>query len=172
MRAAERTLRAAAIQIGVRKVDFLPKVTLTGSGGVASLSPGNLIGADSTFFDLGPAVDVPLFQAGTRGSAVRQAEAQWREAAALYHRVMLAAVGEVEDALLDIKSLKRELKFQQEAVKAATETAKLARLRHERGLVSYFEVVDAEHLSLERTAIHVPAIGERVLLEPTQRAEP
>ena len=144
LRAAEKQLRASALQVGVRNVDFLPRISLTGSGGVASLNTSSLFQSDSTLFDLGPEIDIPLFQAGTRGSAVLQAEAAWREAVARYRSALLVAVREVDDALLDLQSLARELKIQKRAVSAATDTSEIARLRHERGLASYFEVVEAE----------------------------
>ena len=160
LRAAERNLRAAAVQVGVRRVDFLPKVTLTGSGGVASLSPGNLIGADSTLFDLGPQADIPLFAGGGQGAAIRQAEAQWREAAAQYHGALLNAVREVDDALWELESLARERRAQREAVRSAATAAELSDLRYRQGLVSYLEFVDAERSRLQALRAENALSGE------------
>lgn len=161
LRAADRTLRAAAVQVGVRKSDFLPTITLTGSAGVASLKASNLFSADSGLFDIGPQIDVPIFQAGARKSAVAQARAQWREAAANYRGTLLTAVREVDDALLDLKSLKRESTARQAAVTAATQAATAARKRHDSGLASYFEFIDAERERLQALLIENTLRGEQ-----------
>lgn len=161
LRAAESAWRAAATQVGVRATDFLPRITLTGSGGVASLKTSNLFASDSVFFDVGPEVSVPLFQAGTRRAAMREAKAAFQEQTARYRSALLTAVQEVEDALLDAQSLAREWQIQREAVKAAEGAASLARLRHERGLSSYFEVVEAEQDRLQAERAENALHGER-----------
>lgn len=149
LRAADRQLRAAAMQVGVRRADFLPRFTLMGTGGFASLRTENLLASDSIFFELGPQVDIPIFQGGFRKSVVAQARAQWRESAASFQSTFLRAVREVDDALLDVKSLSRELELQQEAEQAAARVASEARDRHEIGLASYFEFVNAEQVRLQ-----------------------
>ncbi len=149
LRAADRSLRAAAVQVGIRKADFLPRITLNGSGGVASLRTSNLFDGGSGFFDIGPQIDVPVFQSGRRKSSVAEAKAQWREAAANYRGILLTAVREVDDALLDLKSLSREAVARAEATVAADKAAEAAKARHESGLADYFEVIDAERDRLQ-----------------------
>ena len=155
VRAASQQLNSAALEIGIRKVDYLPKFSLTGTGGIGSLKTSNLFKPDSSFFDIGPEFTVPLFGAGARKSAVAEAEAAWKEALANYRSTFLTAVREVDDALLETQSLTREHAIQEEAVAAAKDTSEIARLRHDRGLSSYFEVVDAERerLTAMRTEI-------------------
>tara|TARA_R110002096_G_scaffold238581_13_gene430203 strand:+ start:573 stop:1985 length:1413 start_codon:yes stop_codon:yes gene_type:complete len=150
LRVAERNLRAAAKQVGIRKVDFLPRISLMGDGGVASLRTDNLFASpESVYRSLGPQVDLPLFQGGVRTSAVAQAEAAWREAVENYQSALLTAVREVDDSLLDLQILQQQIDAQARAVDAANETAQLSKERFDRGLVSYFEVVDAERARLE-----------------------
>ncbi len=147
--AADRQLRAAAAQVGIRRADFLPKITLIGNGGFASLNANNLFEADSLFFDLGPQVDIPIFGGGVRKAAVAQARAQWREAAANYQATFLTAVREVDDALLDIKSYTRELEIQRVGVQAAAQTAEDAKARHDAGLGAYSDYLAAEQIRLQ-----------------------
>lgn len=154
-------MRAAAIQIGVKKVDFLPKITLVGQGGVASLKTTDLFDSGSFFFNLGPEIEIPIFGAGRRKAAMRQAQAEWREAVANYRSALLTAVVEVEDALLSVKSLKREGEARGDAVNAASTAASAAKLRHEVGLVSYFEFIDAERTRLETRLAENTLRGER-----------
>ena len=56
------------------------------------------------------------------------------------------------DALLEVKTLGRELAAQRAAAAATTEAVELATLRYEKGLVSYLEVVDAERTRLQASA--------------------
>jgi multidrug efflux system outer membrane protein len=161
LRAADQTLRAAAIQIGIRKSDFLPKITLNGSSGLASLKSSDLFSADSQFFDIGPKIDIPIFQARARQSSLDHAKAQWQEAVANYRSTVLTAVREVDDALLDLQSLQRELMARNEAVNAATQTAESAKNRHDSGLASYFEFIDAERERLQAKLSENSLIGER-----------
>lgn len=161
LRASEHQLRAAALDVGIRKVSFLPRLSLTGSGGWSSLRTADLFNPGSSWFDLGPELAVPLFQAGRNVQATSEAKAAWREAEATYRSQLLTALREVDDALLDLQSLERELTLQQEAVKAASETSSIARLRHERGLTSFFEVVEAERDRLTARRGANTLLGER-----------
>jgi multidrug efflux system outer membrane protein len=154
---ADRKLRAAATQVGVRRADFLPKITLLGSGGIASLKAGSLFDADSVFFDIGPQIDIPIFQGSVSRSAIAQARAQFREAAANYRSTFLTAVREVDDALLDAKSYAREIAQQRAATASALEAADAAKDRHETGIGSYADYLNAEQTRL-RSVIRENAV--------------
>ncbi len=149
LRAARHRLEAASLEVGIRKTDWLPRLRLTGSGGVASLQATDLFASkDSLFFSLGPQLDMPLLRAGALGSRVGRAQAEWEEAAESYRSALLTAVREVDDALLDLAILRRQIAAQDRAVDAAEQTARLSRLRYDRGLVNYFEVVEADRTRL------------------------
>lgn len=150
LRAAESTLLAASKQVGITKMNFLPRLSLMGTGGQASLQSSNLFSAsDSFFFSLGPQIDVPLFQAGRSKAAVAEAKAQWKEASASYRAVLLVAVREVDDSLLDLQILGRQSAAQQRAVDAASRATALSQNRFQQGAASYFEVVDAQRTELQ-----------------------
>lgn len=155
LRAAQNSLLAASQQVGITKADFLPRLSLTGVGGMASLSSSDLFSSgDSLFFNLGPELDVPIFQAGRRGASTNDAKAKWDESAENYRSALLTAVREVEDSLVDLQVLRQQTATQQEAVDAATRATSLARRRFDKGAASYFEVVDAQRTELQarRTA--------------------
>ena len=145
-------MRAAAQQIGINQADFLPKLTLVGSGALASLRAENLFEADSGLFDVGPQLDVPIFSYQLRKNAVAQAKAMYREAAANFRSAFLTAVREVDDALLELRSFGREAHLQTAALSAATEAATAAKDRYERGLDSYLEYIAAEQVRLQSAA--------------------
>ncbi|NNE93952.1 MAG: efflux transporter outer membrane subunit [Verrucomicrobiales bacterium] len=150
LRAAENKLLAASRDAGIAKTNFLPRLTLTGTGGVASLKASNLFaGKDSFFFSLGPQLDIPIFQAGSVGSANERARAAWEEAAENYRSVLLTAVREVEDSLLDLQVLSKQSATQTRATDAAAKATGLATKRFDRGAASYFEVIDAQRTELQ-----------------------
>lgn len=159
--AADRQLRAAAVEVGISKANFLPRVSLLGSAGMASLKANNLFAADSGLFNIGPSVEIPVFQYRLRKSAVAQTKAQFRESAAKYKSTFLTAVKEVDDALLDIRSYTRELTLQRQAVQAAAATATAAKARFNTGLADYFEFITAQQTHLQTQAQEATLIAER-----------
>lgn len=150
LRAAENTLLAASQEVGIAKVEFLPRLTLTGTGGLASLRSSDLFaGGDSFFYSLGPRIDVPLFQANRAASTTAEAKAKWDEAAEIYRGALLNAVREADDSLIDIQVLRIQAATQQRAVDAAARSTELARKRFDQGAASFFEVVDAQRTELQ-----------------------
>ena len=150
--AADRKLRAAATQVGIRTVDFLPRFTLLGNGGYSSLNSDNLFERNSETFDIGPSVDVPIFQFGLRKSVIKQTKAQMKEAAANYKSTFLTAAKEVDDALLDVKSYNRLLAQQRQTLAATTLSSAAAKARFDSGLTSYFDYISAQHTQLQAEA--------------------
>ena len=155
--ASERRLAAASERIGVAIANFLPRLTLTGQGGVRSLQSSELFNASSRLWSLGPELSVPLFQGPRGGSTRARAEAAYREALANYRAVLLRAVQETEDSLGDERALARAAAAQQLGAASAKRVADLARKRHDGGLTDYFELVEAERTSLQeqRTALAI-----------------
>ncbi|MFT5469822.1 MAG: multidrug efflux system outer membrane protein [Verrucomicrobiales bacterium] len=162
LRSADAKLRAAAQQVGVRKADFLPSVRLTGAAGLASLDTDDLFTSQNSFlYNLGPQIDIPIYRAGLRGSAVGKAKAAWREAVETYRAVFLRAIGEVENSLLDLDVLDRQIAAQHAAVTAAEETVATSQKQFDRGFASFFEVVDAQREFLRARRIENALKGER-----------
>lgn len=147
---AENALLAASRDIGITKANFLPRITLTGTGGQASLRSTSLFaGQGSFFYSLGPQIDIPLFQGGNKKSTINQSVAKWHEAAEKYRSVLLTAVQEVDDSLLDLQVLRQQTATQQRAANAATKATDLATKRFDQGATSFFEVIDAQRTSLD-----------------------
>ena len=162
LRAAENNLLAAAKQVGITKVDYLPRLSLTGTGGLASLKATDLFaGGDSFFLNMGPQLEAPLWMGGSIKAAVGRARAELREAVETYRGVLLTAVREVDDSLLDLQVLKRQIDSQERAVEEASRVTRLARRRFEQGAASYFEVVDAQRTELTALRTANALSGER-----------
>jgi multidrug efflux system outer membrane protein len=154
--AAERRVAAANAQIGVARAAFFPNVTLGGQGGFESVG-GNWLGAASSFWALGPLqAALTVFDGGRRAGQVRQARAQFAEAAANYRQTVLTAFREVEDDLATQRLLVAGEANQAQAAKAAEQTRDLALIRYRDGASDYLEVVTAQTAALD---------AERALLQ-------
>jgi len=147
--AAHARLQAASERLGVVKASYLPRITLGGTGGLSSLDLAKLFDAKSLFGEIGPGVQIPIFQGGRSKSDRLRIEASAREALANYREVVLDAFREVETALSDASFLNREITAHQRAATAAEKAANLSRERYTGGLSSYLEVIDAERTALD-----------------------
>src|SRR5262249_28079709 len=146
---AERNMAAASEGIGVAKAAFFPSITLTGSAGVESVDLKALFNWESRAWQLGPSVNLPLFEGGRNRAGLQHARAAYTEAVELYRSQVLIAFREVEDGLVGLRLLRDQFDDQLRALKAAEKAAELSRLRYKEGLASYFEVVQADRISLE-----------------------
>jgi NodT family efflux transporter outer membrane factor (OMF) lipoprotein len=99
--AAERELAAASADIGVAEADRYPRITLTGAigYGIAALAGIETRGSTWSF---GPAISVPIFDAGRRAANVDAAKARYAEALARYQSRATRAVREFEESLVRI----------------------------------------------------------------------
>jgi multidrug efflux system outer membrane protein len=158
--AAERRVAQANARIGVARAALYPSLTLGGGAGFES-TVGNLLGAASSFWALGPiAAAMPIFDGGRRRAGVRIARADYEEIAANYRGTVLTAFREVEDDLALAHYLEQQERDQQDATSAAEHTRDLALTRYRDGASDYLEVVTAQTAALD---------AERALLDVRTR---
>ncbi|MEM9081865.1 MAG: TolC family protein, partial [Verrucomicrobiota bacterium] len=136
--------------IGIAIATYLPRLTLTGTGGTRALNGADLFNPSSAFYQTGPALFAPLFQGGRQKSDKARAEAAFREALANYRQTLLLAIRDTENALLGNRRLDQTLAAQTKATSASENTARLTRARFEGGLDSLFEVTETERQTLEQ----------------------
>jgi multidrug efflux system outer membrane protein len=107
-------------------------------------------------------VTVPIFQGGRLKGNLAAARSRFDESLATYRQLWITALGEVEDAMLDAQALERQRRAVSAALDAAVETRKLAQMRYDKGLASYFEVVDADRTVLTTKILLARIDGERL----------
>jgi len=93
---------------------------------------------------------------------MRTAQAKQNESLAAYKQAILTALQEVENAMLDVNAYSRQRAAVAAAVSASRETSQLARLRYDKGLASYFEVVDADRTVLTTRLLQAQLDGQRL----------
>jgi len=149
VRAAEQDLRAASARIGIAEAAFYPQISLTGSAGLESLTAGNFLDWQSRVLSLGAGLTSPLIDAGANRANYDASRSFYDEALARYRQILLIALREVEDALVDLQGISRSRKALDAARESALETRRLSESRYDQGISSYLEVVDADRSVLQ-----------------------
>ena len=141
---AEQNLIAANALIGVARAGYFPRISLTGLAGMVSGDLSDLLESDSLVWSIGGDAYGSIFTGGRISAGVKQSEAYYKELLSRYQQAILAALREVEDALVNTQKAREKLQAQERRVKALEVYASLARLRYDNGYSSYIEVLDAE----------------------------
>jgi NodT family efflux transporter outer membrane factor (OMF) lipoprotein len=100
---AERMLAAATAGQGVAAADLFPQLILGGTAGVQSTHADQLFSQhdpSSGFYLAGPLASWTLFDGGKRRANIDRSKAQVAEAADAYEATVLAALRDVENALI------------------------------------------------------------------------
>ncbi len=144
VRAAENQLAAATSRIGVSIAAMFPDLTIGANWGTTSDSFRGLGFLDAEFYSLITALAVPVFQGGRLRAGVDAAEARAEQAAANYAQVVLDAMREVEDALVEQQTIAEREQQLRRQVAEARRAEDLALQRYQRGLEPIIVVLDTE----------------------------
>src|SRR5262249_2733057 len=165
--AAEHDLIAANADIGAARAQLFPSLSLTASGGLASLALGALFTGPAAVWTLAPALALPLFRPGSRAN-VELSEAQKRVLVASYERAIQSAFREVADALATRGTIDEQLAAQADLVDAANRGFQLAQARYKAGVDTFLTTLVSQRAlyaaqnSLVSTQL--AALGSRVTL--------
>lgn len=157
----ERELVAASNEVGVAEADRYPRIHLTGSIGYAAFRALGMTGTGATW-SFGPALSLPIFDAGRRGAVVDRSQAFFDELAANYRQRATLAVQEVEEALVRLGSAADRLVDAERAAESFQVYLKATRTRFETGAGSAFEQEDARRSSLNAAAALLQIRNERI----------
>lgn len=163
IRAAEQNLRSANAEIGVAQASFYPTFKLTSAAGFETIGTDMLFDWRNRVLSIGPSVSVPLFTGGKLKSNLAATKSKYEETLANYKQTILLALRDVEDALLDLRGYAGQRAAVQAALNAANDTSRLAQLRYDKGLASYFDVVDADRTVLTTRLALAQIDGQRLI---------
>jgi multidrug efflux system outer membrane protein len=147
VRAAEYQLSAAGANIGAAKAKLYPTISLTGSAGYASTDLSDLFKSGAFVWSLGPSLDIPIFDWGTRRANVKISETDQKIALSDYEKTIQTAFREVNDALAVRENIGDRLAAQRRLVEATNTTYKLSTARFRAGIDNYLTVLDAQRTS-------------------------
>jgi len=164
VRQAERQLQAANASIGAARAAFFPRITLTGSVGLASADLGNLF--DGSAWQFAPRITLPIFDAGANRANLQRSETDRDIALAQYERSIQTAFREVADALAGRATLGEQLRAQQAQTEAEAQRTQLAELRFRNGVASFLDVLDAQRalFTTQQATIIVQAAQQQNLV--------
>ncbi len=144
VRAAEMQLSAATERIGVNIAAMFPDLTFSGTWGTRADSFRGLGFSDIDVYSAVLSLATPVFQGGSLKAGVDAAKARTEQVAANYAQVVLVAMREVEDALVEQKMLTERLEQLKIRLVSAERAEKLARERYQRGLEKILIVIETE----------------------------
>jgi multidrug efflux system outer membrane protein len=144
LREAEERLKAANARIGVARAAYFPSITLTAFYGSESQALADLFTGPARTWSVAGGLLQPVFGAGQIAAGVDLADARAQEAAIAYRQAIANAFREVRDAILAQGATREALRAQQAREAVLARTLELARLRHEGGTVSLFDVLETE----------------------------
>lgn len=146
--AARGRVQAAYQQIGVADAAFFPSINLAATAGYKSNVLTNLTTAPNLFWSLGPSMALQILDSGQMRLASAQARATADQLTSVYRQTVLTAFQEVEDNLALATQLKAEVRFQEQALKAAQENLSITLEQYRYGTVSYLNVITAQTTAL------------------------
>jgi multidrug efflux system outer membrane protein len=136
-------LEAQTAKIGVAQALRFPSITLTGLFGAAS-SDISSVSTDGGIWSVGGSLWGPLFDFKKSLHRVEIEKERTRQALYRYENRILFAFREVSDALNEIQTYKNQISAVERKFTAAQNAALLSKMRYDKGVTSYLEVLDTE----------------------------
>ncbi len=162
--AARARVDAAAKGREAAHADFYPNIDLTAAAGFQAIGLSNLFSGGAFTMGVGPALHLPIFDAGKIRAQYAGATAELDVAVADYNGAVLNAVKQTADAMTQVKNLTAERADQQAALDSATRAFALAEERYKDGLSDQIPMLTAEATLLqarEQMAALVAETAER-----------
>jgi multidrug efflux system outer membrane protein len=152
IRAAEAHLHAATARVGTATADLFPRITLSAALGTQAESFPDLAGWSSRFFNIGPSIEIPIFEGGKLRANVRLQDVREKEAGVTYANTVLTAVHEVENALVAYNTEQIRQQSLEATARENRDALTLAQQRYQSGLSAFMDVLDAER-TLQQTEL-------------------
>ena len=141
------------------KTQFYPNVNLVAFAGFSSIGLGRLLDSGSQQWGVGPALRLPIFDAGRLRANLRGKTADLDAAVESYNAAVIDAVRDVADQVASSQAIVRQQTQQRAAQDAAESAYEIAVQRYKAGLGNYLNVLTAETsvLAQRRQAVDLAA---------------
>jgi outer membrane protein TolC len=161
--AARDRLEAARAGQAAAKAAFYPDINLVAFAGTSAIGFTNLFQGASGAYGAGPAIHLPLFDAGRLRAEYRGAAAEIDDAVAAYNQAVLQAIRETSDQLSLVDALQAEITAQQRTLNDAEGAYQLAEERYRAGLSTYLTVLTTETAVLRARREHVALVAGQAI---------
>ncbi|MEO6895358.1 MAG: efflux transporter outer membrane subunit [Caldimonas sp.] len=142
--AARWRVEAAAGDVAVARAQFYPNVNLTAFAGLSSFGLERLVRAGSEQWGVGPAIRLPILDAGRLRAGLKGRASDLDAAVETYNATLVDAVHDVADQISSVRSVERQQREQAAAQSSAEAAYDLATQRYRAGLGGYLTVLNAE----------------------------
>jgi multidrug efflux system outer membrane protein len=142
---AEQHLIAANANITVARAALFPAIQLTASGGYESSQLASLISPVNRLYAVSAGLLQPVFHGGALRGQVAFSNAQYAELLSTYHKTVISAFSNVEDALVATQQTLQQQQRQQDAVNKARRAFQFAQTQMSAGVVNILTVLNTEN---------------------------
>lgn len=146
-------IEAATQRVKAAQADFYPNINLMAFAGYSTIGFQRLLESNSEQYGWGPAIHLPLFDAGRLRAQLRGSTAELDGAIAAYNDSVLEALRDTADQLASLQSIARQQREQQAAQTSAQQAYDLALQRYRAGLGGYLTVLQAENAVLAESRL-------------------
>jgi len=146
--AARWRVDAMTHEVKVAKAEFYPDINLSAAIGLDAFGFGRFLSAASRTASAGPAIHLPIFDAGALRAQLKGRYAEFDYAVAAYNQTLLSALTEVATQLGQIRSSDAQLVDAQLAQEAAQSADRLAVVQYKAGLANQLTVLNADVTAL------------------------
>ena len=153
--AARWRIEAATGDMQSARAQFYPNINLTAFVGLASIGLDRLVRSGSEQWGVGPALHLPIFDAGRLRANLRGKAADVDAAVETYNGAVIDAVHDVADQLATLRSVERQRVEQASAQSAAESAYDLSTQRFRAGIGNYLTVLNAEAAVLNQRRLAV-----------------
>jgi len=141
---AEAQLIAANANIAAARAAFFPTISLTAAGGYVSPALNTLFNPVSRVFNATAGLTQPIFQGGALVGQYQLNKGRYAELLSDYHKAVISAFGNVEDALVSVQQTAEQLRREQEAVATARHAYELTQAQFHAGTINILVVLSTE----------------------------
>lgn len=147
--AARWRVDAITHEVKEAKAEFYPDINLSAAIGLDAFGFGRFLTAASRTASVGPAIHLPIFDAGALRAQLKGRYAEFDYAVAAYDRTLIAALSDVATQLGRIRSSDAQLVDAQAAQQAAQGADQLAMTQYRAGLTNQLTVLNADVAALD-----------------------
>ncbi|MCY0386407.1 efflux transporter outer membrane subunit [Robbsia sp. Bb-Pol-6] len=159
--AARWRIDAATQGVTIGKADFYPDINLSAAAGFDAFGFGHFLQFGSRQIQVGPAIDLPIFDAGALRARLKDRYATFDTAVATYNDTLVRALTEVATQIAQIRSIEQQQHDAQAAYDAAAKAYQLAVIRYQGGLSTQLQVLDADRALLQQRQTLVTLASQR-----------
>ncbi|WP_118179899.1 efflux transporter outer membrane subunit [Paraburkholderia phosphatilytica] len=155
--AARWQVEAETHDIKEAKAEFFPDINLAAGFGFDAFGWGKFLTSSSRNIQAGPAVHLPIFDAGALRAQLKSRYADFDADVANYNQTLIGALNDVATQVSSIRSIDNQMGDAQRALDASTRAYQLAVIRYKAGLSPQLQVLTADQnrLAAEQTVTNL-----------------